>query len=130
MENEEKAWLEFAQRDLGAAQGLISLKYYANACIEAQQAAEKALKAFILAKGKAVPKTHNLAELTQLAGAREFADIAAELKTLSKYYIPLRYPDAVNGLPKAEHPSRKDALKAVKTAKACLKIVAKNLRRR
>ncbi|HUV85575.1 MAG TPA: HEPN domain-containing protein [bacterium] len=60
MEDEEKAWLEFARRDLGAAQGLISLKYYVNACIDAQQAAEKALKAFILAKGKAIPKTHNL----------------------------------------------------------------------
>jgi len=128
MEDEEKAWLEFARRDLGAAQGLISLKYYVNACIDAQQAAEKALKAFILAKGKAIPKTHNLVELTRLAGAGEFAAIAAELKKLSKYYVPLRYPDTVNGLPKAEFPSRKDALKAVKTAKACIKIVTENLR--
>jgi len=67
-------------------------------------------------------------ELTRLAGAGEFAAIAAELKKLSKYYVPLRYPDTVNGLPKAEFPSRKDVLKAVKTAKACIKIVTENLR--
>ncbi len=127
MTDEVKAWLNYAARDLKAARGLVRLEMYANACIDAQQAAEKAIKAFILATGKSIPRSHNLVDLAELTAEPGLLATVDELRALSKYYLPLRYPDSVNGLGGKGEPSKTDALKAVKTARACLKIVADNL---
>jgi HEPN domain-containing protein len=85
-------WLEIAAEDLDAAEAMLRSGRYLYAGFEAQQAAEKALKAVLQEAVRVPPKIHNLVTL-----ARE-ADLVVEelvdrLATLSAYYIATRYPE-------------------------------------
>ena len=90
-------WLEQAAWDLRAGQDSRAAGNYEWACFQAQQAAEKALKSYLLATGRARAVTHSVRQLLIECEAveAEFGALrpAAEL---DQYYIPTRYP---NGLP-------------------------------
>jgi HEPN domain-containing protein len=123
MKDEVKAWLEYAERDLKAARGLAKLRLCANACIDAQQAAEKPIKGYILAGGQNIPRTHNLIDLAELTSEPTLLSMVDDLRALSKYYLPLRYPDSLNGLGDEAKLSKVEVSKAIKTAAACLRAV-------
>jgi HEPN domain-containing protein len=101
-EAEFARWFEQARDDLAAARASKNAGHHEWACFQAQQAAEKALKAFLLLQGKRQFVSHSIKELL-----REAQDVAPQLQTLSKarrldeYYIPTRYP---NGLPGGTRP--------------------------
>ena len=63
-----REWLEKSQNDLGLAEYLIRERSpYLNAIgFNAQQAAEKILKAFLVRHQVEFPKTHNIGELLDL----------------------------------------------------------------
>ena len=96
-DSEARRWLMQASNDLRDARGAAEkLASHALACYLSQQAAEKALKALLLALGNE-PWGHSvkllLDEVAALTGVpAEVADAAG----LDAYYIPTRYP---NGLP-------------------------------
>ena len=75
------------------------------ACFLSQQAAEKALKAFLIANKKE-PWGHSVAELCETASMKDsdFRNIKKHAATLDIYYIPTRYP---NGLPGGIHIKKK-----------------------
>jgi HEPN domain-containing protein len=87
-------WLRNAQSDLALARlrrtrGML----YEHLCFHAQQAAEKALKAVLLAHGVTFPRTHDLAFLVdQLPSAISIPPELIDLPTLSKYAVQNRYP--------------------------------------
>lgn len=56
-------WLYEGVEDLKTAEQLFKLERYAHACFHAQQAAEKALKAVIMAKLRKLARGHDLVEL-------------------------------------------------------------------
>ena len=95
---EARRWLSQAHYDLQAAR--INQKHgvYAWACFLCQQAAEKALKAFLYAQGEGPVIGHSSFRLAQACATfdSEFNQILRACKTLDGYYIPTRYP---NGLP-------------------------------
>src|SRR3989442_10291236 len=66
-------WLARAEDDLSFAQLGFREKYFSQVCFLSQQVVEKALKAFLLAKGRSYPRVHKVVELTslcvELAGA-------------------------------------------------------------
>jgi HEPN domain-containing protein len=95
---EAERWLEQARRDLGDARYAAAGSRWNLACFLAQQAAEKALKAYLFSRGAEAVWGHSVAELCQDAAAHdaEFEAIRAEAAALDQYYIPTRYP---NGLP-------------------------------
>jgi HEPN domain-containing protein len=68
------------------------------ACFLAQQSAEKALEAFLYARGQGPVLGHStLALCNEAAGfERAFAALADACRRLDQLYIPTRYP---NGLP-------------------------------
>lgn len=68
---------------------------YNWACFKAQQATEKALKAFLYGLGKP-KKGHLLIQLLDEIGKMEFEikNIKEDCIRLDKYYIPTRYPNA------------------------------------
>jgi len=65
-------------------------------CFHAQQAAEKVLKAYLLAHGVDFPFTHDLARLLVLCETREpaFASLGLMANSLTPYATTLRYDPA------------------------------------
>src|SRR5258706_1644103 len=90
-------WLIKSKRDLTAAKILAKHKppIFDYAIFHCQQAAEKAVKAFLSYHGKDVPKVHKLEVLIKLA--KEF-DIDMDSKityrsSLTDFAVETRYPD-------------------------------------
>jgi len=91
-------------------------------CFHAQQGVEKALKAFLRSRQRSVPQVHSLRELLAIcqrldADARFLKDAC---KTLDRYYIPTRYPDALPGTSPEGLPTRHDAEEAVELLRNAL----------
>ncbi|MGC9320222.1 MAG: HEPN domain-containing protein [Armatimonadota bacterium] len=87
-------WMQLADRDLQKARRLAEPPPFPEGvCFYAQQAAEKALKAYCCALGaERVPRTHDLVELAELVeqlGGE--APRAAPLELLSRYAVAARY---------------------------------------
>ncbi len=65
-----------------------------DACFDAQQAVEKALKALLVSKGIQVPRTHAISELITMLAELGFeipADVH-EASALTDYAVAARYP--------------------------------------
>ncbi|GAA6620584.1 HEPN domain-containing protein [Scytonema sp. NUACC26] len=86
-------WLKKAQRDLFAARKLSS-ELPDIAIYHCQQAAEKALKGFLILHDTDPGDTHNINTLVKLASAfqPEFTTILKEAGYLSQYNQTYRYP--------------------------------------
>ncbi|MBI4703752.1 MAG: HEPN domain-containing protein [Deltaproteobacteria bacterium] len=100
---EGRRWLGEARAELAAARVLAVAAIHHLACFHAQQAAEKALKAFLYAQGEAIVLGHSVHRL-RVACERYDASLAtlADLRPLDGYYVPPRYP---NGVPPDTVPS-------------------------
>jgi len=92
-------WLRQAAHDLEVARRHLADVFYADACYYAEQAAQKALKGYLYGHGERSVPAHALSELIQLAARYEaqYQVFASGASTLTQYYIPTRYPDALPG---------------------------------
>jgi HEPN domain-containing protein len=113
--NEAKRWFLQGMQDLDDARFNHSGKRYNVACFLAQQSAEKILKSYLLAQGVDHVWGHSTGELCQDAKKFDqgFSHIEIESKSLDKYYIPTRYPDALPGIIPSEAYDESDASKAI-----------------
>jgi HEPN domain-containing protein len=80
-----------------------------TACYHAQQAVEKILKAFLISRRAAAPRTHNLVALLDAAVEHEpsTADLKEACSLLTPYAVDLRYPVVIGVV---EHTEAEDAL--------------------
>jgi HEPN domain-containing protein len=119
---EGKRWLEQATRDLQAAEIIFEENLWWIACFEAQQAAEKAVKAFLYASGERVVIGHSVAELVKQAAEKNpaFRDLAAAASRLDRFYIPTRYPNSLPGGIPADAYTTEDAQQALQLARRIL----------
>jgi len=94
--DETYTWLEKARGDLQNAAVLIAAERYAGALFFCQQAAEKAMKAFLTYHQTPFRKTHELDELFPdiLAIDRSLQPILDQAGKLSEYAWKFRYPGA------------------------------------
>lgn len=122
-----KTWLKFADYDLKTACWEVKGKIYTSACYSCQQAAEKALKALILAKQGTVPKLHNLDRLiTTLKTVQiDTTFIEEEARELDQYYITTRYPGQYGG-PEGLY-NEEDAKRAIIAAETILRFVKEQI---
>jgi HEPN domain-containing protein len=97
MQNKEvvKEWIDKAEEDFGFAS--ISIEYtdyFAQICFHFQQAAEKYLKAFIIANKLEFRSIHNLLELLEICREKKssIAEIEEDCRYLNPFYIDTRYP--------------------------------------
>ena len=122
---EAERWLEQAKRDLAAAETIFAQGLWWVACFQAQQAAEKAVKAFLYRSGERMVLGHSVAELVQRAAEHEpaFSNLKASASALDRFYIPTRYPNGLPGGIPADSYSEQDARQALEMAKAVLEFV-------
>ena len=102
-----RSWLTKASRDLRSARVLGSDEnaLLDTAVYHCQQAAEKAVKAFLIYRGVTPDKTHDIRNLTVQAAAFEprFHDLVHSAAALTPYAWEFRYPaDLVETCPTRE----------------------------
>jgi len=93
-------WLLYAENDLDAAQYLFDRPFRKQieiVCYHCQQAAEKALKAFLVFSDIEAPKTHDLAALCRRCALLEesFSEYLVDCGDLSLYVANARYPSKI-----------------------------------
>ncbi|HLE90656.1 MAG TPA: HEPN domain-containing protein [Anaerolineales bacterium] len=112
-EDDPLAWVEKAEEDWVAANTLLRRKkpFKGIVCFHLQQSAEKYLKAILVLKGSAFPKTHDLTALSKMCEENGILIGMDEdnLDILSGYAATARYPGA--------DPSLNDTRDALQTTK-------------
>jgi len=97
----------------------------------AEQAAQVALKAFIIANKRRYIWEHSVQELARLCQQydNDFAGLVEAGKILDRYYIPTRYPDALASpaVPYKTY-TKNDAVKAIGFAKSIIQLVKRKLK--
>lgn len=123
--DETRAWLQKASNDLRAAEALrdTSPPLFAESAFHCQQAAEKALKAFLTWNGRAFRKTHNLEEVGEQCVSVDSAlrDAVDRAVPLSEYAWKFRYP----GSP--YEPTAAEAQEAIAIARSIVEAVFSRL---
>lgn len=113
-----RRWLSKARTDLALATIVLEKGPGMDAwacCFHAQQAAEKALKAVLIARGTEPPHTHDLGALSALMADDLAIDVAGEdLGDLTTYATGTRY--VFDAGTEAEDPTWDDAERAVVAA--------------
>lgn len=94
-------WLAHAERDMRLAVHLSSdfAEWKESICYHAQQAAEKFLKALIIAQHAHPVRTHHLDQLVRDVRKLGFdlGDLEEDAKFLSPFAVDVRYPEDVSG---------------------------------
>lgn len=94
-----RSWLDKAQRDLAAARKLATDPdpYLDTAIYHCQQAAEKAVKGYLVFRDQKIVKTHDVRYLLMQASAFEprFSDRQEAGERVTPYAVAYRYPDEV-----------------------------------
>lgn len=123
---EVAAWMAKARRDLASARRLLegSPPFLDTAVYHAQQAAEKALKAYLTACDEPFPKAHDLVLLLELCRRHgpSLAFLQEAAITLTPYATLYRYPDVVM------EPDAADAQSALSHAAQVLASIGDHLR--
>ena len=95
-----KEWLEIAHMDIEAAQFLMQMRPLPVEviCYHCEQAAEKALKGYLVYKGEEAPKTHDLIRLCKLCCdiKPDFQNLSDQCLELIPYGVTIRYPSKMD----------------------------------
>src|SRR5437588_471512 len=89
-----REWLNRAKSNLALAESDIAGAFLEDLCFEAQQAAEKAIKAVFVKRGESFPYIHDLRKLLkQLAGnGVKIPKYVGQADKLSSFAVVTRYP--------------------------------------
>ncbi|MGQ9637036.1 MAG: HEPN domain-containing protein [Thermodesulfobacteriota bacterium] len=129
---ESERWLTQAKDEFEDADDLRKRKRFYLALFHFQQAAEKALKAYLYFKVESfeVFYTHSIDDLLGLAMEldAEFKEIT-QAKKLDQYYIPTRYPNGLpGGVPSRFYDDPKEAEEAMVLAKGVIDLIEKKIK--
>lgn len=121
-----RRWLRQAERDLKAAGDSFASGNYEWACFQAQQAAEKALKAVLFLRGLRVVLTHSIFELVNKVGDEELKK--EDVKFLDSVYIASRYPNSFSEeVVPSEYFDKGDAEKCLRLSESILRKAKKHI---
>lgn len=129
---ESERWLTQAKDEFEDADDLRKRKRFYLALFHFQQAAEKALKAYLYFKVESfeIFYTHSIDELLGLAMEldKEFKEVT-QAKKLDQYYIPTRYPNGLpGGVPSRFYDDPKEAEEAMVLAKGVIELVERKMK--
>lgn len=113
--DDPREWMNRARSNLALAKNRIPEAYLEDLCFEAQQAAEKAIKAVLITRCIEFPYVHDLNRL--LALLEEAGEIIPETirkaESLTTYAITTRYPSAGNPISLQEYREALEIAEAV-----------------
>jgi HEPN domain-containing protein len=128
---ESRRWFRQAEHDLRTAEQLLTQHNFSYTCFLAEQAAQKALKAFLLSRGERYLWEHSIQKLAQKAAFynKQIGNLQDEGARLDKFYLPTRYPDALPypAIP-CESFTQTEAQEALDIARRILGLVKEALR--
>lgn len=92
--DDPREWMNRARSNLRRAHDRTPGTYLEDLCFDAQQAAEKAIKAVLLGRAIDFPFVHDLAELTGIleADGLEIPEVVRRAARLTQYATSTRYP--------------------------------------
>ncbi len=92
--DDPREWLNRARSSLAIANNRIPDVYLEDLCFEAQQAAEKAIKAVMIKRGVDFPYVHDLARLLSLLKEADesIPDVVGQAGKLTRFATITRYP--------------------------------------
>ncbi|MDP2939982.1 MAG: HEPN domain-containing protein [Candidatus Omnitrophota bacterium] len=124
-------WFKFAKDDLKVAELILKEEIFNQVCFHSQQVVEKVLKGYLSVEHKIIPKIHSLNDLLNLCIEinKDFSNLIEMCFKLDKYYIPVRYPDALPGILPEGLPQEKDAIEAISFAKKIMRFVKAKLKK-
>jgi len=114
--NRYQDWLNQARNDLEWAQHSLQGGFFAQTCFVAQQASEKALKAWCYKLGYDIIRTHSLYQIVKTVGENGLLEKHA--RQLDLYYLTARYPDAIPAGAPFEVITQEQARQALTAARA------------
>ena len=121
--DDPREWLNRAKSNLALAKSRVPGAYLEDLCFEAQQAAEKAVKAMLISLGVGYPYVHDLAHLlSMLENAGEsIPDSVRKAGELTPYAMFTRYPGSARPITEREYTA------AVETAEVVVQWVGERL---
>ncbi|RLD16597.1 MAG: DNA-binding protein [Caldiserica bacterium] len=131
MRKEAERWLRQSEADLKAARDSYNAGNFEWACFQAQQSAEKSLKAFLYNLGYTSITTHSIKKLVleSIKHEEEFSAVLEEARFLDAYYIPTRYPNGIDDeMAPVDYFDKEDAEKCINSATSILEKVKKFLK--
>ncbi len=128
---ESLRWLTQAKDEFQDADDLRKRNRFYLALFHFQQAAEKALKAYLYLKVKSIEVfyTHSIDDLLEMTMDidPDFKEVA-QAKKLDKYYVPTRYPNGLpGGVPSRYFDDPKEGEEAMELAKRVIELVEKKV---
>ena len=92
--DDPREWLNRARSDLVLARAKEEGIYLEDLCFHAQQAVEKAAKAFLIGLGVEFPYVHDIARLLTLLekAGQEIPELVRQAERLTRFAIFTRYP--------------------------------------
>lgn len=129
---EAERWLKQSEYCLKVAEGNLRLEFFAASCFMSEQAAQMALKAYLIFKtGRSVFEIHSIHKLAEQCQKfdKKFKQFIGYGRILDRYYIPTRYPDALT--PPAvpyETYTLKDASEVLKYSTQIVEMVTKDFK--
>lgn len=122
-------WFDQANADLDAGRRNAELGIAYLACFLAQQSAEKALKSLLFWTSGDRPRLHLIAMLLADIPVEHApnATLAAEARTLDKYYTTTRYPDTLDYALPSQSFGKREADAALDIAASIIAFVEQQL---
>ncbi len=115
--DDPREWLNRARSNLALAKNRIPGAYLEDLCFEAQQAAEKAVKAVMIKRSIEFPYVHDLGRLFSMleTAGESIPDEVHDAALLTKYAWEGRYPGVMEPL------GEQDYVEAVRIAEAVVR---------
>jgi HEPN domain-containing protein len=103
--DDPRQWINRARSNLVRAQAMLPGVYLEDLCFDAQPAAEKAIKAVLIARGVDFPLVHDLARLLTLLGqsGETIPQAIADATDLTRFAVATRYPSVAEPVTTEEH---------------------------
>lgn len=103
--DDPREWLNRARSNLALAKSRIREAYLEDLCFEAQQAAEKAIKAVMIRCNVDFPYVHDLARLLSLLeeAGKEIPEAVRKTEELTRYVLVTRYPGIARPVSEQEY---------------------------